>query len=339
MNKNILIKSDNIIALQWLINNGYENKIDLIYIDPPFATGNMFSIDTNGRVATISKSQNSILAYNDDLKGKDFLNFLKIRINLLHKLLSRHGSLYVHTDYKIGHYVKVMIDEIFGMENFRNDITRVKCNPKNFYRIGYGNIKDMILFYTKSDSPIWNEPKFKYSEKEINKLYNKTDFYGRKYTTVPLHAPGETKEGDTSKPFNGIYPPKGRHWRCSVKELEELDKKGLIEWSTNGNPRKIIFAKDCEGKKAQDIWEFKDPVYPTYPTQKNYEMLKFIISASSNIDSIILDCFCGSGTTLKAASELNRQWIGVDKSEIAIKITKNNLQSNILYHPYDYFEL
>ncbi|WP_428054001.1 site-specific DNA-methyltransferase [Candidatus Avelusimicrobium facis] len=336
---NILIKSDNLLGLQWLLDQGYEGKIDLVYIDPPFATGDIFSIDASGRTATISKAADAVLAYKDHLKGATYIDFLRQRILLLHKLLSDKGSIYLHIDYKIGHYVKVLMDEIFGMRNFRNDITRIKCNPKNFSRIGYGNIKDMVLFYTKGNHPIWNEPKLPYSDQDLLKAYNKIDHAGRYYTTVPIHAPGETKDGETCKPFRGIYPPAGRHWRCSVDELERLDKAGLIEWSKNGNPRKINYAAIMKGKKVQDIWDFKDPTYPSYPTQKNLDMLNMIVKASSNTDSIVLDCFCGSGTTLQAATLLNRKWIGIDESDIAIKISKQNLNQYSLCCTYDYIEL
>ena len=339
---NILIKSDNLKALQWLIDNGYEGCIDLVYIDPPFSTGGTFSIDNDGRIATISKSLNSVIAYDDTLKGKEFIEFLKVRVKLIYRLLSNKGSLYLHIDYKIGHYVKVMLDEIFGIKYFRNDITRIKCNPKNFNKIGFGNIKDMILFYTKGDKPIWNTPRLPYSEKELAKGYPKIDKHGRRYTTVPIHAPGETKNGETSKPFKGIYPPAGRHWRCSVAELETLDQAGLIEWSSNGNPRKINYADEMIGKKAQDIWEFKDPMYPDFPTQKNENMLKLIIEASSNQDSIIMDCFCGSGTTLKVAKELGRKWIGIDNSDVAIKVAKKRLNYNNIFNndkPFDFSEM
>ena len=337
--KNILIKADNLIALQWLIDNGYKGKVDLIYIDPPFATGGVFAVDTTGRVSTISKSADSNIAYKDTLQGKDFIEFLKKRVVLLYELLSDQGSLYLHIDYKIGHYVKVMLDEVFGIENFRNDITRIKCNPKNFDRAGYGNIKDMILFYSKSKNMIWNNPKVECSEDEVLKAYNKIDANGRRYTTVPIHAPGETKDGKTNQPFKGILPPKGRHWRCSVEELEKLDSQGLIEWSKNGNPRKINYADDHLKKKAQDIWEFKDPSYPSYPTEKNIEMLKFIIEASSLEDSLVLDCFCGSGSTLYAAASCSRNWIGIDQSDIAINVTKKRFDDNIFLNEYKFLEL
>lgn len=342
MEKNILIKGDNQKALMWLLENGYKEKIDLVYIDPPFATGGTFSVDADGRVATISKSTNSTVAYTDNLKGKDFISFLKKRVELIYELLSEQGSLYLHIDYKVGHYVKIMLDEIFGAENFKNDITRIKCNPKNFDRVGYGNIKDLILFYSKSANPIWNNPRVKSSTQDISSLYTKVDKYGRRYTTVPIHAPGETK-GETSKPFKGIMPPNGRHWRCSVEELERLDKAGLIEWSKNGNPRKINYADEHLTRKAQDIWEYKDPINPVYPTEKNIEMLKFIVEASSAPNSIVLDCFCGSGASLFAADLCGRNWIGVDQSPIAIGVTQNRFKENNLFcqngYPYKYIEL
>lgn len=338
MKDNILIKGDNLRAMQWLLEQGYAGKIDLVYIDPPFATGGTFSIDATGRVATISRSKEANIAYTDTLKGKEFISFLRERCTLIHQLLSDQGSLYLHIDYKIGHYVKVMLDEIFGIENFRSDISRIKCNPKNFERVGYGNIKDMILFYAKGAKPIWHKPMFQAEEDELNALYNKVDSNGRRYTTVPIHAPGETK-GETSRPFRGILPPKGRHWRCSVEELEDLDRKGLIEWSANGNPRKINYADEHTMKKAQDIWEFKDPVKPIYPTEKNMEMLKFIINASSNVDSIVLDCFCGSGSTLKAATDTARRWIGIDMSELAIEVTRTRFGASLFETQYDYVDI
>lgn len=323
---NLLIQSDNIIGLNYLLNNkNLKAKIDLVYIDPPFATNGTFTI-TDGRASTISNSRNGDIAYSDKLLGDSFLNFIKQRLILLKELMSNQGSIYLHIDYKIGHYIKVLMDEIFGIENFRNDITRIKCNPKNFHRVGYGNIKDLILFYTKSKNPIWNEPKEKYTEKDIEKLFPKTNQQGRKYTTVPIHAPGKTENGKTNKPFKGILPPNGRHWRTDTATLEQWDKKGLIEWSCTGNPRKIIFANEQEGKRIQDIWEYKDPQYPTYPTEKNSNLLDLIIRTSSNENSIVLDCFCGGGTTLKSAHVNNRRWIGIDQSELAIKTTINNLK-------------
>ncbi|MEK7431542.1 MAG: DNA methyltransferase [Cyanobacteriota bacterium] len=324
---NILIQADNLIALKQLITKyNLKEKIDLIYIDPPFATNNIFTI-TDGRASTMSNSLNGTIAYEDKLKGNNFIEFIRERLVLLKMLLSDKGSIYLHIDYKIGHYVKIVMDEIFGIENFRNDITRIKCNPKNFNRKGYGNMKDLILFYSKSDNLIWNEPRMPYTEEDKIKLFQKIDKNGRRYTTIPLHAPGETQNGKTSQAFKGLLPPKGRHWRSEVAVLEELDNQGLIEWSNNGNPRRKIYLDEKEGKRMQDIWEFKDPQYPVYPTEKNADLLDIIIKTSSNINSIVLDCFAGSGTTLKTAQENARSWIGIDKSEEAIKAIKIKLDT------------
>lgn len=326
-NNNSIIYGDNFDALKILLDTyNMKGKIDLIYIDPPFATNGIFTIG-NDRVSTISSSKRDEIAYEDNLVGELFLEFLRERLLLAKELLSEKGSIYLHLDYKIGHYVKIIMDEIFGQENFRNDITRIKCNPKNFSRKAYGNIKDLILFYSKTNTPIWNEPYTEYTQEDILKLYKKVDKDGRFYTTVPLHAPGETKDGPTGGEFKGLKPPKGRHWRTDPKELEKLDEQGLIEWSSNGVPRRKIFADEQKGKKTQDIWDFKDYQYPVYPTEKNLDLLKHIIKTSSNDDSIVLDFFCGSGTTLKAAQELGRKWIGIDKSEKAISVSIKKMQS------------
>ena len=177
------------------------------------------------------------------------------------------------------------------------------------------------MFYTKNKDAIWKEPKKPHSKEQIAKLFKKIDENGKRYTTVPLHAPGEGLNHNSST-FKGMKPPKGRHWRRDPKILEEWDKKNLIEWSKNGNPRKKFYFDESNGVRHQDIWDFKDPQYPKYPTEKNHKLLDLIINTSSNKDSIVLDCFCGSGTTLKSANSLGRKWIGIDKSDEAIKQSK-----------------
>ena len=326
---NILFEGENLQVMKTMLYNlNYAGKIDLVYIDPPFATNNTFKYNSD-RTATISSSNNDEIAYNDNLKGFEFIEFLRERLIFVYELLAKDSSIYLHIDYKIGHYVKVILDEIFGPKNFRNDITRIKCNPKNFPRNGYSNIKDMILFYTKGKDFIWNEPKQEMTEEEIKKLFPKIDSKGRRYTTTPLHAPGETDNGNTGKKWNGLLPPKGRHWRCEPKILDQLDKAGLIEWSSTGNPRKIIYAEESRqnGKRIQDIWEFKDTPYPEYPTEKNQDLLDLIIRTSSLSGQLVFDCFCGSGTTLLMADKLRRKWIGIDNSKIAINIIKKRLSS------------
>jgi adenine-specific DNA-methyltransferase len=336
---NKLIQGDNREILKILIDQyNLKGKVDLVYIDPPFATNTDYKIGKD-RANTISMSNADETAYSDTVTGADYLEFLRERLILIRELMSEKSSIYLHIDYKIGHYVKIIMDEVFCENNFINDITRIKCNPKNFYRKAYGNIKDLILFYSKSGNPIWNEPKTPFEKKDIEILFKKVDKDGRRYTTIPLHAPGETINGKTGQEWRGIKPPKGRHWRSEPDVLEQLDKEGLIEWSSSGVPRKKIYADEKEGKKIQDIWEYKDPQYPVYPTEKNIDLLRTIIQASSNPGDIVLDCFCGSGTTLQAAQELERQWIGIDCSSLAIKITQKRLskiQSDIFSGTVEY---
>ncbi len=319
--KNKLILSDNLGTLKNFYNDSeIKGKVNLIYIDPPFGTGQEF----------VGYEEEK--TYSDKLINVEFLEFLRKRLIFLRELLSEDGSIYLHIDQKIGHYIKIIMDEVFGEENFRNDITRIKCNPKNFERKAYGNIKDVIFFYSKSkpngnDPMFWADYRLTLSEEEIEKQFPKIDKQGRRYATTPLHAKGETKNGPTGQPWKGSKPPKGRHWRYPPIELTRLDKAGLIEWSETNNPRKIIYADENKGKKIQDIWDFRDPgfVSESYPTEKDEELLKQIILSSSKEGDLILDCFCGSGTTIVAAEKLKRNWIGIDSNESAIITTEEKL--------------
>lgn len=329
---NKLFFGENFDSLNILLHElNYKEKIDLIYIDPPFSTNTIFK--SGKRSNTISSSLEDETAYEDTLKNEEYLEFIRERLILLKQLMKKTGSIYFHIDYKIGHYIKLIMDEIFGKDNFRADISRIKCNPKNFKRKNYGNIKDLILFYTKSKKYKWNYPTIPFTDEDIKRLYKKIDENGRRYTTVPIHAPGETKNGSTGGIWKGMHPPKGRHWRCSIEELNKLDENNLIEWSKNGVPRKKNYAEDMKkkGKPMQDIWEYKDPTNPIYPTEKNSDLLKNIILTSSDENDLVLDCFCGSGTTLFNSQVLNRKWIGIDNSPKAIEVCKKRLTSYKFY--------
>ncbi len=322
-NENLLIFGDNLNAMAFLLQEkGLKSAVDLIYIDPPFATNNTFRMGS-----TISASLSENIAYDDKFSLESYLEFLYYRLILMREMMSEKGSIYVHTDSKVGHYVKILLDFIFGREHFINDITRIKCNPKNFAKKGYGNVKDSILFYAKNNKFIWNDISEKVSESDLARRFNKRDEKGA-YTTIPLHAPGETKNGESGQEWNGLKPPSGRHWRCSLNELDRLQNDGLIEWSKNGNPRKKIYAKDYTHKKIQDIWEFKDAQKVLYPTQKNAALLRQIIAMSSNENSLVMDCFCGGGGFLREAFNLKRAFIGVDSSAEAININKEWIKQN-----------
>ncbi len=314
--ENRYIFGDNYFVLKKLLDT-HKGKIDLIYIDPPFGTGNDFN------------SINNETAYSDKIVNSEFLEFLRKRLFILRELLSEEGSIYLHIDKKLGHYVKIIMDEVFGYNNFINDITRIKCNPKNFSRNAYGNYSDMILYYAKNrDQQIWHNVREPMSEDKRKELFPKKHPKFGYYTTHPIHAPGKTIDGDTGMEWKGLLPPQGRHWRYSREVLSELDNKGLIEWSETGNPRKIVLASEHNGFKIQDVWEFKDKgiSYVDYPTQKNDNLLERIILNSSDENSIVLDCFCGSGSTLKAAFRLNRKFIGIDNSTHSLDVVRKTFK-------------
>lgn len=326
--RNMLILGNNLHVLKALYNMPeVKGQVRLVYIDPPFATGKEFN-----------SNQHDGIAYQDTLKGAKYIEFLRKRLILLREILAKDGSIYVHIDWKMSHYVRVIMDEIFKPEHFISDITRIKCNPKNFKRPAYGNIKDTILFYSKEDKYLWRGSSEPQSKEDIERLFPKIDKDGRRYSTTPLHAPDETKKGATGQPWKGLKPPKGRHWRYPPERLTVLDNLGKIEWSKTGNPRKKIYAEDAKrrGKKRQDIWEFKDPPYPRYPTEKNLDMLKTIIKASSNKDDVVLDAFLGSATTVIAAEQLGRRWIGIDNSEISINVSQERLNGYETRREFEY---
>lgn len=315
------ISGDNFAVMSSLLASGYKNCVDLIYIDPPYNTNQVFNVNDE-RVSTISRN-GSIVAYSDDLQPAEYLEFIRERLILMHEMLSERGSIYLHIDCKMGHYVKMIMDEVFGADNFLNDIARIKSNPKNFKRLAFGNQRDMVLFYAKQKGQnIFNDVTQSFTDEEIAAKFKKIDENGRRYNTVPAHAPGETNNGATGGRWRGMLPPKGRHWRTTPKELDKLDAAGLIEWSRNGVPRIKKYADEHQGKKIQDVWNYIDPAYPVYPTEKNLEMLKMIVRQSSNSDSIVMDCFAGGGSTLLAAEETGRKWLGIDQSDYSAKVIK-----------------
>ena len=305
--------SDNLDALRALLNDQkLYGRINLIYIDPPFATQSQFH----------SRSQTQ--AYDDTLSGAAFVEFLRKRIILLHELLSNEGSIYLHLDEKMIFQMKIIMDEVFGIDNYRNMIVRKKCNPKNYTRKSYGNIADFILFYTKTNKYVWNRQTMPLSEDAKREYHYIEQGTGRRYMKVPVHAPG-TRNGETGKPWRGLTPPPGKHWQYTPEQLDAMDARGEIFWSKNGNPRRKVYLDEHPGVGIQDIWlDFRDAHNQNikitgYPTEKNPDLLKRIIAASSNPGDIVLDCFAGSGTTLAVADEMQRNWIGIDNSAEAIK--------------------
>ena len=306
---------DNLPALAALAQDpAVRGQVRLIYIDPPYATGGVFQ----------SRVQQD--AYDDLLVGAHFVEFLRERLILMHELLAEDGSIYVHLDKNMAFAIKVIMDEVFGPQNFRSWITRKKCNPKNYTSKTYGNVADFILFYTKSDDYVWHRPYDEWTDAHALKEYSNVDASGRRYKKVPVHAPG-VRNGETGQPWRGVLPPLGKHWQYTPTRLDEFDARGEIYWSPTGNPRRKVYLDESAGITIQDIWmDFKDAHNQNikitgFPTEKNPALLQRIVEASSDPDDLVLDCFSGSGTTLAVAEQTGRRWIGMDQSALAVATT------------------
>lgn len=311
--KNKLFYGDNLDVLRFLIHSwNMKGKISLVYIDPPYGTNSIF------------QSRNQKDSYKDDLVGSHYIEFLRKRLVLLRELLSDDGSIYIHLDSNMMAQIKIVMDEIFEPKNFRGLISRKKCSNKNSTKNTFGNISDYILFYSKTNKFKWHRAVSQWPENKIQKEYPCIDeITGRRYKKVPIHAPG-IRNGETGKEWRGMLPPHGKHWQYTPEKLDELDRKGDIYWSQNGNPRRKVYFETDKGIPVQDIWmDVQDSLNQNikitgYPTEKNPDLLQRIIQASSSEDDIVLDCFAGSGTTLDVARKLHRTWIGVDSSSEAI---------------------
>ena len=217
---NQLYYGDNLGILAALARNpAVCGQVRLIYIDPPYATKSVFQ----------SRKQND--AYTDLREGAHYLEFLRERLIFLREILAEDGSIYVHLDDNMAFLVKAVMDEVFGRANFRNWITRKKCNPKNYTRKVYGNIADFILFYTKGESYVWHRPVDPWTDEKAAKEYQYLESgTGRSYKKVPVHAPG-VRHGETGRLWRGKQPPPGKHWqyppRCSTRWMRGVKSIGL----------------------------------------------------------------------------------------------------------------
>lgn len=304
------VLTDNFVGLHTLLNSG--EKVNLFYLDPPYATGMDFH------------SRNLEHAYKDSMGDATYLEFMRRRLILMRECMADDASIYVHIGHQMVSHLKVIMDEVFGKNNFRNLISRRKCSSKNFTAKQYSNLNDYILFYSKSNNYKWFKPGETPDKEWIEKEYTKIDEFGRRYKLVPVHAPG-TRNGETGKTWKGKMPPKGKHWQYTPAKLDELDRQGDIHWSKNGNPRRKVYLTNDKKIMMSDYWaNYRDAHHQSikitgYPTEKNFDMLKMIMGASSEEGDLVVDPFCGSGTTIHAAQEMNRRYIGMDASFTAAK--------------------
>lgn len=315
-----IVYGDNLRAMRALLHGeGFAGRVRLVYIDPPYASGGRY----------VSRDQQE--AYVDNLRGASYLEFMRRRLILMRELLASDGSIYVHIDATMLFPLKLIMDEVFGPANFRNMITRRKCSRKNYTRNQYGNVADYILFYTKSDEYVWNQPHIPWDSAAAEREYpGIEEGTRRRFKKVPVHAPG-TRNGATGEPWRGMNPPPGKHWQYTPDRLDEMDRRGEIYWSPTGNPRRKIYLDESPGIPVQDIWlEYMDAqnqmaMITGYPTEKNAEMIRRIVLASSGEGDLVADVFGGSGTVADVAEHEGRRWLTMDSSLLAIDTTIRRL--------------
>lgn len=370
--KNKLYFGDNLDILRRFVP---DESVDLIYLDPPFnsnATYNVLFAEQSGersaaqikafddtwhwgieseamyhevvtqgpkKLADLLQALRAFLGQNDMMA---YLTMMSIRLVELHRVLKPTGSLYLHCDTTASHYIKLICDAIFGPKYFKNEIIWKRTSSHNDPN-RYGRIHDVILFYTKSSKYIWNPQYEDYNPEYIAKEFE-VDNSGRPFKcedlTAPRHSDARAFE------WRGRTPPPGREWRYSLDKLEELWAAGRIKVGRDGKPRlrgQIVYLDEKPGKPVQDLWTDILRVGNTaaerlgYPTQKPEALLERIIKASSNEGDLVLDPFCGCGTTLTAAERLSRRWIGIDITHLAIALMRHRLHDSFRAHlsPYE----
>ncbi len=366
---NLLYFGDN---LDWLQNAGKfpDESVDLVYLDPPFNSNRSYNVlfkesdvreseaqihafedtwswDREGRVEAVYndfwmtapekpkqmlKSMIMALGHNDVTA---YLTMMAPRLVELHRVLKPTGSLYLHCDPTASHYLKVLLDSIFGPRLFQGEVVWQRTNARSTTG-RWPRLHDTLLFYSKSSRFQFHPERVTVGERKLpHTLITGPD--GKKYQTYELTAPGITKEGDSGRPWRGRSPSAmGRHWGNNHQTMDGWDADGLIHWPKNGGfPRRrdgTPFVVEDRMSTVGDVWTDIDRLNQTakerlgYDTQKPVALLERIIVASSNEGDVVLDPFCGCGTAVHAAQKLGRQWIGIDITPLATDLIRRRLE-------------
>lgn len=336
---NKIIFGDNLQVLKTLVEMKHRGELKnadgtdgvrLVYIDPPFATKQDFS-------------NKDSKAYSDKLAGAEFLEWLRKRLILLREVLSDDGSIYVHLDYRKSHYVKILLDEIFGEGNYQNEIIWQKLTSAKSQSSYYSNIKDNIFVYKKTKTSIFNPQYISGKKDEKNYPYIE-ESTGRKYGSFDFTQSGQ---GPARRFGNKVLePPVGKHWIWSQENIDEGMRSNRIIFTQNGTPRVKRYLDEKRGNYLGDIWN-DEGVAPlssnaservNYPTQKPEKLLERIIKTSSNEGDLVLDIFGGSGTTASVAEKLGRRWITVDAGKLSIYTIQKRIIGIESYKPFAVYD-
>ncbi len=344
-----------------------DETVDLIYLDPPFnsnATYNVLFRERSGeesaaqitafedtwhwgweseiafqdvvtwgpdKVGSLLAALRQFLGQNDMMA---YLTMMAQRMIELHRVLKPTGSIYLHCDPTASHYLKLLLDAVFGATNYRNEIVWKRYGAHNDVGQGstrFGRVHDTILLYGKSQSVTWNQGFVPLDESYVQSTYRYVEAKsGRRFRTTPLTGPGGADKGNPVYEWNGHT----RAWRYSRETMQQLDADDRIYYSRTGYPARKLFLDESRGVPVQDMWYDIGSLSGTnserlgYPTQKPEALLERIINASSNEGDVVLDPFCGCGTATVAAERLNRRWIGIDVTHLAITLVRHRLHDS-----------
>lgn len=358
---NRLFYGDNLDVLRTHIPDA---SVDLVYLDPPFnsdATYNVLFqerdgkqaasqikafedtwrwdaaaaraceelIEEGGRVAEVMQAFRTFLGSSDMMA---YLAMMAPRLVELRRVLKPSGSLYLHCDPTASHYLKILLDAVFEPSQFLSEVVWKRTSAHSSAK-RYGPIHDVLLFYARSDEFNWF-PQFQpYEAEYLETFFDQEDEDGRRWKRSDLTGAG-TRNGETGKPWRGIdVTGKGRHWGVPPAELDKMDAAGRIHWpaKAGGMPRLKQYPEDLPGVPLQDVWTDLRPLHNLaaerlgYPTQKPEALLERIIRSSTKPGDVVLDPFCGCGTTIAAAQRLGRQWVGIDITHLAIGLIRHRL--------------
>lgn len=344
-----------------------DESVDLVYLDPPFNSSRNFNVlfaeqdgsraaaqikvfedtwqwdsaaaaayeevvEAGGKPSQILQAFRLFLGDNDMLA---YLSMMAPRLVELRRVLKATGSIYLHCDPTASHYLKLLMDAVFGAENFRTEIIWKRSSAHSDTKQGrkqHGRIHDVLLFYTRSDHWTWNPVYTSYDERYVEDFYKYVEEgTGRMYRLDNLTGPGGAAKGNPQYEVMGVT----RYWRYSRKKMEELIRQGrVVQTKPGGVPSYKRYLDEMSGVPLQDLWTDIRPISSQgaerlgYPTQKPEALLERIIASSSNEGDLVLDPFCGCGTTIAAAQALNRRWTGIDITHLAINLIRTRLRDS-----------
>ncbi len=341
---NLVIRGECLSACAYLKEQGI--KVDLVYIDPPFASGADYAkkvyIRRNPKMAEeVNKAKEELTddefqffeetMYGDIWQKELYLNWLHENLSAIKSIMKENASIFLHLDSHIGHYGKILMDEVFGDDNFVNHISWMRSHAHGDSGQGsthFGRVVDMIFLYRIGEKAIWNPLHTPYSEETIKRDYKYETKEGRKYRLAPVDGPGGAAKGNPYYEFQGV---KG-YWRFSKEKMQKLFDEGkVVKSSTGKSLSQIIYLDEAPGKSVTDMWNDVWRVSPTsnervdYATQKPEALLKRVIESSSNDDFIVADFFGGSGVTAKVAHDLKRKFIHADIGINSIQTVRDRL--------------